>query len=205
MTKEAMATDGGRTLVRAAPSLDGRWYSLVPLLPEHHRQLYALAVADQIGFRWRFRGAVPPFAVFEQTLHQNVPVQLAIVAKEAPQRLAGLVSAYNMNFQDGTTFAGLVTDKGSGAGAIEAFALFFRYLFRLWPLRKLYMELPEFNLPQFASAVRVGLLREEGRLRNDRYFDGAYWDQLILAMYPSDAEELERGSGILGDPGQQGD
>lgn len=203
MTHEPMRGDGGRTLVRAAPSLEGRWFSLVPLLPEQHRQLYELAVADQIGFRWRFRGAVPPFAVFEQTLHQNVPLQLAVVPREAPQRLVGLASAYNMNFQDGTTFVGLVTDKRSGAGALEAFALFVRYLFRLWPLRKLYLELPEFNLPQFASAVRTGLLREEGRLRNDRYFDGGYWDQLILAMYPSDAEEFERHSGILGEPGQQ--
>jgi RimJ/RimL family protein N-acetyltransferase len=186
--------------VRAFPSLEGRWFALAPVLPEQHRQLYALAVADQIGFRWRFRGAVPPFGVFEQTLHQNVPLQLSIVSKDAPPRLVGLVAAYNMNFQDATTYVALVTDRRSGAGALEAFALFVRYLFRLWPLRKLYFELPEFNLPQFASAVRVGLLKEEGRLRGDRYFDGAYWDQLTLAMYPSDAEEFERRSGILSEP-----
>ena len=97
-----------------------------------------------------------------------------------------------------------VTDKQSGAGVLEAFALFVRYLFRLWPLRKLYLELPEFNLPQFASAVRVGLLKEEGRLRGDRYFDGAYWDQLVLAVYPTDAEEFERRSGILAEPATTG-
>lgn len=201
MTAERDRTSPGPANALAAPSLEGRWFSLVPLLPEQHRQLYALAVAEHIGFRWRFRGAVPPFSVFEQTLHHNVPLQLAIVPREAPARLVGLASAYNMNFQDGTSYVSLVTDKRSGAGALEALALFVRYLFRLWPLRKLYFEVPEFNLAQFASALRFGLLREEGRLLGDRYFAGQYWDEVILAMYPADASAFEERTNLFAEEG----
>lgn len=71
----------------------------------------------------------------------------------------------------------------SGSGiALEPVRLFVDYLFDVWPFRKLYFELPEFNYQQFSS-VAEGPLRVEGRLVDHDYFGGRYWDRLILAVH----------------------
>ena len=97
------------------PSLSGRRFSLVPLIPTHHLQLYNMSVVDTLGFRWRFRGNVPPFPIFEQSLHANVFLQLALVPNEDPTRLAGLLVAYNANMQDQTAYIG---STRSGVGSV---------------------------------------------------------------------------------------
>ncbi len=61
-------------------------------------------------------------------------------------------------------------------------ALFLEYVFRGWSFRKLYFELPEFNLAQFSRGVNR-LFVEEGRLREHLYYDGRFWDKVILALY----------------------
>ena len=172
------------------PSLSGRRFSLVPLIPTHHLQLYNMSVVDTLGFRWRFRGNVPPFPIFEQSLHANVFLQLALVPNEDPTRLAGLLVAYNANMQDQTAYIGVISDRQLGIGTIEGTALFLRYLFVLWPFRKLYFEVPEYNVTQFASAVDTGLLKEEGRLRSDHYYHGKYWDLIIFTIYGDDLEQF---------------
>ena len=74
-----------------------------------------MSVVDTLGFRWRFRGNVPPFPIFEQSLHANVFLQLALVPNEDPTRLAGLLVAYNANMQDQTAYIG---STRSGVGSV---------------------------------------------------------------------------------------
>jgi len=166
-----------------APGLVGRRFSLVPLAPEYHRALYALTVSEQVSFRWRYQGGVPPFEVFERNLHANVLVQFAVVPRDDARTLAGLVAAYHANLQDGHVSLAAVSRGDLGTGTLEGVVLALRYLFVCWPFRKVYLEAPEFNVPQFASAVASGVLVEEGRLRAHRYFDGRYWDYLTFAIY----------------------
>ena len=172
--------------------LSGRWFSLVPLHPRHHQALYGLAFRDQNNFRWRYRGTIPPFVTFEQSLYTGVLCQFAVCPNENRDRFAGLVVAYNSNSQDGFCYMAAITDKTFGSGTVEAVALFLRYLFKYWPIRKIYLESVEYNIPQYASAIKLGIFKEEGRLRNHHYFDDRYWDLVFLAIYRDDAAQFEK-------------
>lgn len=163
--------------------LRGRWFSLVPLNPNHHAMLYELGFRDQNNFRWRYRGSMPTYATFEQNLFAGVLCQFAICPNDRADTFAGLVVAYNANPQDNFCYLAVMTDKRFGAGSVEAVALFLRYLFRYWPIRKVYVEALEFNLPQYASAIRLGLFKEEARFKNHAFFNGRYWDLFVYAIY----------------------
>lgn len=166
-----------------APALAGPRYTLRALTPEYHRALYELTISRAVNFRWRYHGTIPPFEVFERALHTNVLAQFVVVLTRSPQTVIGQVIAYDGHLQDGTAWLAIVSDPRAGAGVLEAAMLFVRYVFAHFPLRKLYVEAPAFNLPQFASAASEGLLVEEGRLRDHQYFDNRYWDKVIYALY----------------------
>lgn len=174
------------------PTLEGRRFSLVPLTPEYHRAVYQLSVRDIASFRWRYHGAIPPYQVFEQSLYTNVLVQFAIVPRQDPTQFVGLVVAYNAHFQDGYAFVAAVADRQSGAGTLEGVAILLRYMFAQWPFRKIYFEVPEFNVRQFQSAIDVGILQEEGRLIGHRYYSERYWDLVTYALYRERAMEFVR-------------
>ncbi len=167
-------------------SLHGRRFSLVPLTVEYHRFLYRLSVRDENTFRWRYHGAVPPFDAFERSLYAGVLCQFVISPTGNPEKLAGLVVAYNASLQSDYCFLAIIADRGAGAGIFEGLALFLRYLLDHWPLRKIYLEAPEYNVVQFASLVRAGLLKEEARFKEHQYFAGRYWDLVTYAIYRED-------------------
>jgi hypothetical protein len=92
------------------------------------------------------------------------------------------------------------------------------FVFSRWPLRKVYLELPEFNL-RFVDAS-LGFVREEGRLDDYVFFNGRWWDRVFLSISKSswesfakewrplmregfafDDEALRRVSGHCDDPG----
>jgi len=176
-----MTTDSGEDV--QPPSLTGARVSLAPLVPEFIRPIYRLSISENINFRWRLHGAIPPFEAFERSLYGNILVQFAMVLTRNPRVLVGHVVAYDGNLQDGTAYLGVIRDPRLGAGALEGVALFINYVFSHFPLRKLYVQAPEFNLPQFASAITAGLFVEEGCLKDHQYFDDRYWDMHILALY----------------------
>jgi RimJ/RimL family protein N-acetyltransferase len=183
--------DQGRapTPAIAADQLEGRWFSLVPLNPNHHVPLFELSHREQNNFRWRFRGVIPSAAAFEQSIYAGVLTQFAIVPKDRPNQFAGLVVAYNASPQDAYCYLGAVTDPKFGSGTIEGVALFLRYLFRHWPFRKVYLEVAQYNVTQYESATRLGVMKEEARLKDHIYFDNQYWDQMLFAIYRESAEE----------------
>lgn len=173
------------------PSRDeliGPRFSLTTLAPEHHRALYRLSVMDPDSFRWRYNGSVPPFDVFERSLHAgNVHCQFVVVPTNNPGTVVGQVVSYNASMQNHHAYLAMITGRTlAGAGSIEAGGLFLRYLFRYWPLRKVYLETPEFNVHQFRTAIDIGLLKEEGRLRGHTYFMHQYWDVIVHAIYRED-------------------
>ena len=63
--------------------------------------------------------------------------------------------------------------------------LFFDYLFTVFNIRKLYAEVLEFNFGQFASGAEH-VFKVEGRLTDHDWYDGRYWDMLVLALYRDD-------------------
>jgi acyl carrier protein len=96
----------------------------------------------------------------------------------------GRVVIYQPNFQDRYAyFAAMRFDPSERSPTmILGISLFLRYVFSYWDFDKLYMEVPEYNLPQFASGLGQ-FFEIEGRLRGHFRVGGRSWDQLILAMY----------------------
>lgn len=68
---------------------------------------------------------------------------------------------------------------------MEAGYLFAQYLFQTFRLRKLYLEVPSFNLPMLGGVVAaVGHL--EGVLKEHGYYNGGFWDRYVIAIYKRD-------------------
>jgi RimJ/RimL family protein N-acetyltransferase len=171
-------------------SLEGRLFGLRPLLPDDLGFLYALATNPTSGYRWRFRGAVPPLEVFQELLWQGVHVQFLVFDRETGAPV-GHVVAYGADLHNGFAYVGLVMGPSlHGRGlAVEPLMVFNRYLFHTWNFRKLYLETSDFNFSQFASG-EGRYFHTEARLKNHDYYANRYWDKLILAIYPTDTLEL---------------
>ncbi|WP_322756369.1 phosphopantetheine-binding protein [Frankia sp. Cas3] len=165
-----------------SPRLHNGRFALRPVTPEYLPFLYELAISEEIGFRWRFRGAVPNQETFQAGLWQGVLAQFVVVLPATGEPI-GLVVAYNADTTRGIAYLAAVFTPdylltGLPASAVE---LFVRYLFQVWNLRKLYMEVPEFNYELIASGEgrRFDI---EGRLRDFNYYDGRFWDEYLLAL-----------------------
>jgi hypothetical protein len=173
------------------PVRAGRWVRLIPATPNYYDFLYSLVVDEEVGYRWRFAGSVPAREAFDRALWNNVLAQFIVVSTDNGAPL-NLVQAYNAELSQGFTYAAQVMSReatGTGVGA-EAFYLFAGYLFRVLPLRKLYLDVPEYNLPLVSS--RTIPLRSEGRLREHSHYDGRLWDRVILALYRQDYDAIVR-------------
>ncbi|HZM81227.1 MAG TPA: GNAT family N-acetyltransferase [Candidatus Limnocylindrales bacterium] len=164
--------------------LEGQAFRLVPPRPDDIGYLYGLAVDPDIGFRWRYRGSVPSFERFSSEFWTSVVVQL--VARRIQDDLpVGHVVAYGGDMSMGYTYLGAVFQpEYTGTGlAAQAVAVFVRYLFKTFPLRKIYIEVPGFNWAQMASGEGI-LFEIEGVLKKHEYYDGQYWDKYYCAIYP---------------------
>jgi RimJ/RimL family protein N-acetyltransferase len=171
----------------------GRFVLLRPILPEDHRALYAISTEDETNFRWRYRGALPPFEVFMAGLHSEVMAQFVVCPKDDPRQILGLVVAYHADLNSGTCYLGTVMRSEALRGmGFEASCLFIRYLFRTWALRKIYMEVVEYNMYLIASG-EGRLYHVEGRMKERFYYAGTFWDNLLLTVEKNSAEEyIER-------------
>lgn len=169
---------------------------LIPRLPETRRlalrpplqrdleRLYSMAVSSDNAYRWRYRGTTPSWDTFHRQLWDGVLAQYLVIRKN-DSAVLGLVTLYNANLSSGYTYASaLSTPEATGTGLVlEGLFLLLEHAFKTWNLRKIYFEVPEFNLDQFVSATRRGYVVEEGRLRDHETLLGRSWDLVFLAMY----------------------
>lgn len=165
-------------------SLEGRRARLRPVTPDDYEALYEICLDPAIAFRWRFGGGSISFDDFCERLWDGVHVQY-VVERMSDRTLAGLQISYNVNWRDGYTFVASILDTRfhRQIWASEGGALFISYLFRSFPLRKIYGESAGFNVGQFSSGLD-SLFIEEARLRQQVFHDGRYWDQYVHAIYP---------------------
>ena len=167
----------------------------VPALGNGHVRLRALGPHDLdwvraaetdefLAFRWRLRGGHPsPHDYVDQIWTGALAV--FVVEQATDGRPIGIVSAYQADHRNGhcrVAAARLHPDGSMDTSFMAGVALFFEYLFTGWPLRKLYLETPEYNIGQFASAVDRGLLRVEARLEEFVFLADRYWDMLFLSV-----------------------
>lgn len=176
----SLTSDRAKTYV--GPRLQGRHVHLRAVLPEDLTYLRLVETSSELAPQWRLRGSTPSPQDWAQGSTAGVLAQFLALANRDRAKV-GLVTAYNANFRDGHAQLAAVAFDPARPGPLMpiAIGLFIEYVFRCWPLRKLYMDVAEYNLPQFASGVDK-LFSAEGHLREHYYLDGQYWDKYILSL-----------------------
>ncbi|HTU16030.1 MAG TPA: GNAT family protein [Solirubrobacterales bacterium] len=162
---------------------------LRPIQPEDYPFLRAAELGGDIGSRWRFRGSTPGPEQWSQSTWASSLAQFIVMSANQNQAI-GLVSLYDPNFQDG--FASVAVAKFSPVDTslriMSATLLFLDYAFTNWRFRKLYFDVPEFNLAQFSAALRSHL-STEARLKDHMFAAGRYWDRFTLSLFREQWEQ----------------
>ncbi len=116
-------------------------------------------------------------------LWDGVIAQFCVTPMDRDQAV-GLVGLYNANHVSGYCYMyALSAPELAGTGAtLHGVAQLLDYAFETFRLRKIYMETTETSLSSYASAVRVGLLTEEGRLANHEWNGRSYDDMVFLSI-----------------------
>lgn len=166
---------------RVEEILGGALVRLEALTREHEPFLYRLCVGGSVGFRWRYLGAMVSPETFHSQLWNGILSQFVVV-KRSDGSTIGQVLAYQPDLHAGVAHIGVIVvpelaQRGFGS---EATILFADYLFSLWDLRKLYVEIPEFNMYQFQSLSRF--CRKEATHLQDFYLDGRLWDKYMFSI-----------------------
>ena len=149
--------------------------------------LYEMSSQPSSSFRWRFRGQIVSFDHFVQTLEENVLVQMVAEDRRTGQPLSLNVLYGYDHFNQTCTF-GYIGFAGTEDLSFErtlGVALTFSYGFSRWPLRTIYAEIPGYNT-NVLEGLPGDFVREEGRLRDFFFYDGAWWDKVIIAISRGD-------------------
>ncbi|WCB96520.1 hypothetical protein DSM104299_05279 [Baekduia alba] len=165
------------------PPLRGRSVALQPVTPNDYGILQLLETNNELALNWRYRGQTPSPEQWMSTLWSGVLAQFIVVAEGADVPV-GLVLAYRHSFQDQHAYiAGLRFDPDDRTPRfMRGIALFLQYVFGSWEFRKLYLETPSYNLPQFASGLG-SFFEVEARLKDHYTYAGQHWDLVTLAVY----------------------
>lgn len=157
--------------------------------PEHYKMMRDAEMSSALAMRWRHRGRTPGPDEWVARLWDGVTAQYLVFAKESGTCL-GMVASYGRD--DLSTYAYVAAarfdEDATDTMFMEGVAMLITNTFSSWPIRKIYMEVPEYNTGPFGSAIG-SILEEEGRLRGHVYASGQYWDQLVLALYRETWEE----------------
>jgi len=157
--------------------------------------LYRASLRPQSSHRWRFRGRTPSPREFEQTLFADDVLAQFVVVEAASGAPVGLVVGYDPDMVAGHCAVATqrVWDHSTGSGLMfEGTLVLVQYLFDHFTFRKLYFDVPEFNLDLFGDA-RGRLLVEEGRLIDHYYYGDRYWDRVTFGLYRSSWDEVADG------------
>jgi len=171
-------------------ALVGRWSELVPITSEDYPYLYDLTTSGDSALRWRYRGATPDPAMFQRQLWEGVLVQYLIAGRQS-SRIGGLVAVHGAVHEDGYAYLSIVLSPEAQRAIwpFEGAIRFVCHVFQTWPLRKLYLNVPAFNMPPLASLVSRYASRE-GLLRDHTFAWGRYWDEHVLSIRRETVEEV---------------
>lgn len=161
-------------------NLRGRWAHLRPLTADDMTWLYGLATDMRSNGAWRLRGGTSSPDELEQAVRHS-PIS-AVLCRASDGARVGLLEAYRLNRITGIAhFAALIETESQDVGwTVEGMLLFFGELFTTGT-RKIYFEVPEFNIEKLRSAL-AGPLELEGCLRDYAYYDGQFHDVHICCL-----------------------
>lgn len=124
------------------------------LLPEDAPRLYRGSVDPSHSYRWRYRGTTPTPRQFADDLFDGSTFAQFVLERLDSAELVGIVQCYQARLDAGTVYFAFVRTGTNGEPVSEmtvGLYLFVSYLFRTFPFRKLYAEVPGFNWAQFSS------------------------------------------------------
>lgn len=169
---------------RAAARLESQTTQLVPLAPEHLPALRQLELSEDLAFRWRHAGTHPSPEAYVASTWNDVLCSFLVFSTQDTSSPRGLVSAYQPDHVNGhcrVAATRLGSPRAQNPAVMRGVMMLFDYLFKGWPFRKLYLEVPAYNLEQFESAL-TAVFTEEGRLSSYTFLDGEYWDLVFLSL-----------------------
>lgn len=157
---------------------------LRPLADADIPLLYEASMSPSANIRWRYRGATLSPQEFMEGLHQNVRAQLVVEMKETGDP-TGLVVAYEHYGAGGHCKVGFVRfgdHAPNDWGAVyEGLVCFLSYLFTSYPYKKIYAEVPTYNMA-LVEGVVGDFMTQEGCLEGYLFADGDECSLHVLSM-----------------------
>lgn len=150
--------------------------------------LYEWAIDPVSGYRWRYHGHVPSYDEFVSSMQSDVLMHLVGEAlDDESHRPTSQATAYGADFVNSLCFLAVQVAPGADRGTgVETGLRFLERLFDAWSFRKVYMEVPEYNMdvlsrvfsrPGFADAVVL-----EGSLKEYCWWKDRYWAKLYFSV-----------------------
>lgn len=171
----------------AAPTLEGKNIILVPPYDEGLYKLYEWEKDISSRFLWTGERELPNEFEFQSyfvnKLRNEYHTFLFINSKKSNESI-GFIYSSNYNPIDGflNTTIFINKEKRHGAVGAEAGVLFYDYLFKYYPIRKIYSNAYDYNKVSL-SFLKSGGFVVEGKLVHHRFFAGKYHDLNLLALY----------------------
>ncbi len=167
--------------------------TLRPIFEEDVLPAYEASIDPRLAHRWRFRGQTPSLERFRAELFSPaILVQFTVIKSDDPERHGvGIVNAYDADLSDGVVSVAfhrfVHNDDGGGLAdnrglMVEGILILIQYLFDHFTFRKVYIEVPEFNLDLFEHG-KGEIFQKEAHLRDHFYYGDRYWSQIVFALY----------------------
>ncbi len=192
----AAALEGGAGLRAEVPSSPGAStrVRLRPVLDQDLLPIYLASFDPATSGAWRYRGRTVPADEFVGGLSDGVRAQYVVELIDSGAAV-GLVSAYDHN-QAGlhckVAFLRFGDRVPGDAGAtFEGMLLFLSHLFATFPYRKVFAEVPAYNMGLFEP----GFAQEEGVLREYLFHEGRPVDLHIVSFRRDQWAQVHEGSG----------
>lgn len=110
--------------------------------------------------------------------------QVMVIMRMDIDRPIGVTGLHQINFKNRNAHFGItIGDKdswGNGFGT-EATELLMNYAFATLNLHRVTLHVYEYNERAHHIYAKLGF-REEGRLRQDHYLSGRYWDVIVMGL-----------------------
>lgn len=115
----------------------------------------------------------------------NSNISIKVFIKDiSSNKTIGYIAGYNYNKVDGYIYITSILEEQKNLNK-EALKLFIDYLFKCFPIRKIYCEVYENDNNKLDILQTIGF-SEEATLDEDVFFDGKYYNKHILALYRED-------------------
>lgn len=167
---------------------------LRPMVDADVEPLYLASFDPATSSAWRYRGRTLSPAAFIETLDEGVRAQY-IVELRSTGEAVGLVSAYDHNQAGLHCKVAFVRfgrrSPGSGGAVMEGMLAFITHLFATFPYRKVFAEVPSYNMGLFEP----GFAQEEGVLRDYLFHEGAPADLHIVSFHREQWAQVQAGTG----------